>query len=309
MEVIIYNNKLQFLGRYPQNNAPHLSQLKVENVVLAFDQSTTCTAITVGDNKGNIHGYLRLIRESKDEKGREFIANYHLWLEEFIDVKPNYIIYEYTFSKGYFNTDVILSQLRGTFPTLKKNLNWDFPVEYVMQQEWKSNLMKLKPGDRSFNKENVQHCVTTYVVPNIIDDDRFEDVYDSIGIYYYYVCTKMNKTLETPVIVTKKIKMKDSVDYNYTYCIGKEPELGTFSRIALNRGIRYFEYTRTMSPREHIARLATNSNELWICNVPITDNPFIDEILPQCTRLPNPDEFVYLMGYRVNKGNFKRTLL
>lgn len=309
MEIILYDNLLRFLCRFPQDHSPKLSELKVRNVVPCFDQSTKCTGITFGDSKGNIHGYARLIKENRNENGRIFIANYHRWLEHFIDVSPDYLMYEHTFSKGYFNTDVILSQLRGTFPTLKKNLGWDFPIDSVMQQEWKANLIQLKPGDHSLTKENVQQCVADYIVPGIIEDDDYEDVYDSIGIYHYYRCNIMNRSTDTPLDVSKKLKIKDTTDYVIDYCVGAEPDLYKYSRVSQNRGIRYFNYTRNMSPREHIARLASNSNDFWICHVPLVDNPFIDQILPSCGRLPTKDEKVFLMGYRVKKGNFPRIIL
>lgn len=305
----IYNRHLEVLGRYKQSESPKLSQLKVANPVIAFDQSTTCTGITVGDSKGNIHGFIRLTKEDSHENGTIFIANFQVWLQRFIDIEPDFLLYENTFSKQYYRTDVILSQLRGVFTTLKSQNNWQFPMEIVNQQDWKSNLMRLKSGNRSLTKDNAHDVILDILYPNLKYSDNYSDVYDSIGIYYYYKCHFMNRDLSEPVDISKSLKIKEGIDIEYSFIIGKEPELSRYSRIASNRGIRYFNYNRKMTPREHIQRLASNSNELWICHVPYNNNPFIDVIMSQCPRLPMKDENIYLVGYRVKSKKFQKRIL
>lgn len=311
MIVLLYDNKLKLLGRFEQDKSPTISQLNVPNAVLAFDQSTSCTGITVGNNKGHIYGYMRLIKENSKENGEIYIANFREWLLRFIDIDIDIemLLYEYTFSKQYFNTDVILSQLRGIFKELHKSCQWKFPMESVYQQDWKSCVLSLKDGNRRLSKDNAQDAIMTYLTPNLPYTEEYSDVYDSIGIYYYYTRHFMNQDLSTPIEVTKRLKIQDTIDYVLDYIVDSKLDLSKYDRILKNRGVRYFLFSNDMSPTEHIKRLVSNSNELWVCDVPLINNKYIDIILKGCGKLPGPDERVFLIGYRTKSKVFKKRIL
>jgi hypothetical protein len=279
--------------------------MKVPNPVMAFDQSTTCTGITFGDNKGNIYGFARLVKEDRNENGSLFITNFREWLGEFVDMDLNYLIYEHTFSKQYFRTDVILSQLRGVFTDLKTVKKWNFPVQSVMQQEWKANLMKQKIGDRTLSKENAHYVILNYLYPNLPAYEEFDDVYDSIGIYNYYKDVYMNMDLKKPVKVTTKLKLKEVVYKQEIFC-SESPD--RFSKIAKYRETRYFEFNPRMTLQEQLERLVSNSNELWVCKLPLDNNPYIDTILEQAG-LPLEGQSIWLMGYRVKSKKFNKLIL
>lgn len=308
MIAIFYDRNLNFLSRYPQEECPTLSSMGIGDVVLAFDQSTACTGITVGNSKGFIYGYIRLIKEDAKENGGIYISNFQTWLMKFIDLDLTYLVYEHTFSKQYIKTDVILSQLRGTFKTAYTTMNWKFPMTSVMQQEWKSCIISKKGGDHNLTKENVQHVIFAYLLPNIKRKEEYADVYDSIGIYYYYTQHLKKADTTKPVEVTKKLKIDEKAGFSYSIYLGATPMLDSFTRICNSRGVRQFIYNTDMAPREQISRLISNSSEVWYSEIPFDGNKFIDEVLLQCGRLPSPEENIYMLGYRTKKKDFAKQI-
>lgn len=310
MEILFYNRNLKCFRRHQQDKAPTLFELGLNNVVLAFDQSTTSTGVTLGNPDGSIIGFLRLIRENSSECGQNFISNFERWLTNFVGgSRIHMLLYEHTHSQGYFRTDVILSQLRGSFTRLKDRLGWEFPMEMVEQQVWKKNIIDLKlGGNHSLTKENAHDILLNKLCPWLPDDEyHFEDIYDSLCIFYYYLSVLRDFKLETPIDVKNTLKVKPC-DYKIFYQLGKQVNLQPFERIVNNRGVRYFNYNYTLTPKEHIARLASHSNDLWVGQMTQINNPFIDDLLSKVSGFPEKDDYFFVLGYRATKKKFTKIL-
>ena len=302
MIVWCFDKNLRCFGNAQQDRIPTLLELGINNAVLAFDQSTKRTGITVGNSRGEILGFVKLTRESSDETGQTFISNFERWLPKFISgCSIDMLLYEGTYSKQYFRTDLILSQLRGSFQRLKDQYGWKFPIEMVMQQTWKKNIIDYKRGEHSQTKENAHYVLLNMLCPWLPnDEDAYEDIYDSLCIFFYYTKKIKDFNIQTPINVNANWK-NCTADFKLICQLGKEPNLLPYDKIVLNRGIRYFNYNLGLSPYENISKLVNKSNDFWIATVDQENNPWLDTIVKMSKQFPALTDKCFVMGYRKTK--------
>ncbi len=313
MNVLIYNKQLQILRNTNWKESLTLSQLGVKDAVIAFDQSTaskTATGVVVGDSKGAIYGYLRLTRSNSKENGREYIADLKNWLERFIDTEDTHaLLHEDVFSKGYYRTDALLNSLKQSFYSAKRDKDWKFPIYEVKQQLWKSTLFDTLNVSRAPTKENVQYHISK-LLPNIPIITEYEDVYDALGIYYYFLqrLRKRDEGEEQRIIPVTTSLPNTTTAYSSRIFIAKEFKVpGIYARIAKNRGIRQFKFNTSMNVAENIGRLVSNSNEFWWAEVP-SNTAYINAILWELGKVPTDEEHIFVVGVRDTKKNFNITL-
>lgn len=303
MDVILYDRRLNAINWWHHSEAPTLKELKVKGAVVAFDQSTKSSGVTVGDSEGRIHGYLRLTRSNSKEKSAQYIIDFEDWMLRFFEGSDTeMVLHEDVFSMGFYRTDQILNRLLGTFETARLRGRWSWKVSMIKQQDWKPEIIRNKSGSKSLTKENVQEAVEV-LMPHLPIRDDLEDIYDSIGIYYFYTKRYMSRDLSVPYEVTTTISAKPRCNFEYYISCGEKPKMSEAGRLVETRGVRKFVFNASMSPRENVHRLASNSNDVWVGEVPETCS-YIVPALWELGRLPEPGEKIWLIGFRKNKGNF-----
>lgn len=296
-------NKNSIGYAYDHATVPNLKKsLKDTKLVLAFDQSTTCTGLTIGTVDGIELLFGSFTRDNKVEK--DFMDYKNTFKEAlysmFSGCNIDTILHEDTFSEGYTNTDKVLSTMKTAFREFKYQYNLTCDIIEVKQQIWKTCF--LLDGFKQQTKENVAIAANHYM-PNLF---AVQDIYDSLGIFHYYK-TQILPSKNSPVFIPYK-GMK--IDKRHGLSI-RVVQTNNIHELSLNQkekvqaskyGINRFQYNDKKWIEENCRMLTSHSNKVWVAEIDNTNRGmYVNAIWCNYDIIPEDDAKLYCIAYRLNK--------
>ncbi len=251
---------------------------------LAFDQSSNCTGLAYGNQKDKLLLSFALKRQhSKERNVAEYKQKVMAFLEVFMKGKNiTNIECEQIYSKNeYYNSFEVLAQIKGMFQDLEYKLGYSVPVNFRQVQSWRTRFCTTKEG-KSYEKEDV----VTEVLrrhPEFYRMDMPVDTYEAIGILYAYLDHFAPKIIKTtsgksiPIQQINKTMAREKRHNNTVKCFSargiedlmrqllQDKEL---NNIREWRGMGIFKFENSLTLEENIRALTSNSNLLWIGEIP-----------------------------------------
>ena len=288
---------------YSMDNAPNLATAfsKFE-LVLAFDQSSTCTGLTIGDIKGNELLFMAFEREKAQEKDyMEYKGSFKtIFNKVFKGCDINTLLYEETHSEGYVEVDKVLSTMRTVFTEIKQEYGYKYDAIAVPQQTWKSCF--LLKGHKQQTKENVEYAARHYM-PTLY---AVQDVYDSLGIYFYYKTEIMPSKLGLIFKPYKgmKIEKRHNLTIRVLQCNSKnEIQFTEQEKKKIHKyGLKEFLYSNDKWIEENARMLTSHSNKVWVAEIDNTNKGmYVNAIWCNYDIIPKDDMKLFCIVSRDKK--------
>lgn len=301
---INYVDKKSQIAAYSHLSAPNLSNaFKNFKLVLAFDQSSTCTGLTVGDIKGR---ELLFMSFERDKKIEDYMLYKNTFKEAFNRIfkgcSIDTVLHEDTHSEGFVNTDKVLNTIRTMFNEIKNEYRYAYDIISVPQQTWKSCF--LLKGYKQPTKENVAYAANIRI-PTL---RAVQDIYDSIGIFYFYKTEIMPSKIGSIYKPHKgtKIERRHNLSIRVIQCNSKEDIIYTDkekSRLS-KYGVKEFLYNNNIWIEENARMLTSHSNKVWIAEIDNTNKgKFVNAVWCNYDIIPENNMKLYCIVYRENKLN------
>lgn len=300
---------IQILNKFSRGNA-YTDQtiqslkpvLKEMELVLAFDQASKISGLTLGTKDGVELLFMSFIRD--EDKESDYI-DYKNVLKTtlatmFKECNIKTVLHEDTFSQGYTKSDDVLSSMKTMFRELKYEYDMTFDVIQVRQQTWKSCF--LLDGYKQPTKTNVEIAANHYF-PNL---HCVQDIYDSVGIFHYYK-TEILPSQNSPIFKPYK-GMKIEKRHKLTI---KVFQVNHISEISLTSteltkkakyGVAVFQYNNDKWIEENCRQLTSQSNKIWVAEIDNTNRGmYVNAIWCNFDIVPEDDMKLYCIAYRDNK--------
>lgn len=300
---INYIDRKNQIVPYSHLTAPNLSKIfNGIKLVLAFDQSSTCTGLTIGDVNGKEFLFMSFERDKKTEL--DYMEYKNTFKEAFNRIFKgctiDTLLHEETHSEGYVTVDKVLNTIRTMFIEIKNEYNYNYEIISVAQQTWKS--VFLLKGYKQPTKENVAYAARTYI-PNL---NVVQDIYDSLGIFYFYKKEIMPSKLGLMYKPHKgtKVDKRHGISMRVIQCDSKEDI--TFTSMEKTRiskyGIKEFLYDDGRWIEDNARMLTSHSNKVWIAKIDNTNKgKYVNAIWCNFDIVPEDNKVLYCIVYRLNK--------
>lgn len=173
-----------------------------EELIFTFDQSSTCTGLTIGNMKGQVRELITFERENrKGEETGQYLSKMEMWVKVLLsNLNVKCYSIEDVILTNYARSDKVVKQVRGVLVNLFHTascINKDgestllavnSEIEEINNKEWKSSII---PKDYFDYYKDDKLAVANYIGKHIPITGRMrQDITDSISMYLFLIKTK-----------------------------------------------------------------------------------------------------------------------